>query len=183
MDCGGNVGLLSDSFNSDEITPSSPVQYLGRKLAPFNPINVACALIALEMLDVRSMCSESILYDLGCGDGRVLMEACKVNTGIRAVGVEYDLNLCERARESIQKNGFDSRATVFHVNILNADIADAGAIFVYLVPEGIRAIKEMLLSALDRNVRIVTYVFSIPDLIPTRVEIYKASTKLYLYSR
>lgn len=178
-----NAELISDSVSSNDITPSSPVQYLGRKLAPFNPINVPCALIALEMLDVGSMPNESILYDLGCGDGRVLMEACKVNTGIRAVGVEYDLNLCERARENIRKNGLDSRAFVVHANIMDADTADAVSIFVYLVPEGLRAIKEMLLSALDRNVKIVTYVFSIPGITPTRVEIYKGSTKLYLYSR
>ena len=166
-----------------EITPSSSTQYLGRKLAPFNPINIACAILALEMLDVKSMSSGSVLYDLGCGDGRVLMEACKINIGVRAVGVEYDVNLCERARGNINMNGYSSRVTVLHANVMNADIADASAVFVYLVPEGIRAIEEILLSALDRNVKIVTYVFSIPNITPTRVVIYKGSTKLYLYSR
>jgi precorrin-6B methylase 2 len=158
-------------------------QFIGLKLAPFNPINTDGLKVALEMLAVGEMTADSIFYDLGCGDGRVLVEACKVNKVIRAVGVEYDMSLCTRARAIIEKDGFSSRATVLHDNVLNIDINEASAIFIYLVPDGIKALKDVLLSALERGVRVVTYVFSIQGLKPARVEIYKESTKLYLYTK
>jgi precorrin-6B methylase 2 len=162
---------------------SSSDHYVGVKLAPFNPINVACATIALQMLEVGSLTAGSKFYDLGCGDGRVLIEACKINDSIYAVGIDYDLSLCARALRNIRDNGYDLQATVLHENVMDADLENASSLFIYLVPEGIRAIEEKLLAALARDVKIVTYVFSIPDLQPTRIEIYKGSTKLYLYTK
>mmetsp|Transcript_30361 Transcript_30361/g.29007 ORF Transcript_30361/g.29007 Transcript_30361/m.29007 type:complete len:178 (-) Transcript_30361:298-831(-) len=158
-------------------------EFIGVKLAPFNPINVSALTIAFEMLQIEKLSEGSILYDLGCGDGRVLVEACKMNGLLRAIGVEYDLSLYIRAAENIRKNGFDSRAIVIHDNVLNISFKDASAIFVYLVPEGIKAILEVLLEALGKNVLIVTYVFSIPNIKPVKTILYKESTKLYLYSK
>lgn len=169
------MNLISD--------PNLPDQFVGLKLAPFNPINNDGLKVALEMLDIKELSATSILYDLGCGDGRVLIEACKTNGSIRAVGVEYDLSLCIRARENISRDGFNLRAKVLHGNVMDISIDDASVIFIYLVPKGIVALSDVLKGALANNVRIVTYVFSIPSLIPSRVEIYKGSTKLYLYTR
>ena len=158
-------------------------QFVGLKLAPFNPINIDCLKVALEMLGVKKLSAMSKLYDLGCGDGRVLIEACKINDFLLVVGVEYDLSLCIRARENIASNGFDLRAKVFHSNVMDVDISDASVIFIYLVPDGIRALSDSLTVALANDVKIVTYVFSIPGLMPSRVEVYKGSTKLYLYTK
>lgn len=158
-------------------------QYVGEKLAPFNPINKDGLIVALNMLDVVTLIPDSVFYDLGCGDGRALVEACRMNGYISAVGIEYDLSLCGRAREIIMAEGYESRAQVVHGNVIGCKIDNASAIFIYLVPEGLKALKNDLLAALERNVRIVTYVFSIPGLKPARVEVYKSSTKLYLYTR
>jgi precorrin-6B methylase 2 len=158
-------------------------EFIGLKLAPFNPINISALTIVFEMLQIEKLSEGSILYDLGCGDGRVLVEACKTNDLLRAIGVEYDLSLYIRATENIRKNCFDSRASIIHDNVLNVSFKDASAIFVYLVPEGIKAISEVLLEALGKNVLIVTYVFSIPKIKPVKTILYKESTKLYLYSR
>jgi hypothetical protein len=67
--------------------------------------------------------------------------------------------------------------------VVDCDITTATAIFVYLVPTGIALIRAALEEAIERGVRVVTYVFSIPGLEPKRVELFKKSTKLYLYSR
>ena len=158
-------------------------KFVGQKLAPFNPINKDGLIVALDMLGVKTMAPNSIFYDLGCGDGRALIEACRMNDSISAVGIEYDLSLCLRAREMIMIDGFQSRAVVFHDNVIGCCMDDASTIFVYLVPEGIKALRTELISALEKNVRIVTYVFSIPGIEPSRVEIYKGSTKLYLYTK
>eukprot|EP01041_Mallomonas_annulata_P004091 gene4091-8133_t len=148
---------------------------LGPKLAPYNPTNHDAVKIALGLLDLLP---SDILYDLGCGDARLLIEGCKMfDSGPRCIGVEYDSALCERAIENIQANGLNERITIIHANVLDADFSDATAIFIYLVPEGIIAIKEKLLSLIGRGTRVVTYVFSIPDLEPKKM---REILKLYV---
>lgn len=153
---------------------------VGAKLAPFNPTNPECVLVALGMLRLED---DDVLYDLGCGDGRFLIQGCAQIPLLRAVGIDYDAQLCERAREGVIKAGLADRVSIFHENVIDSDFTQATALFVYLVPAGIAAIRPALEAALTRGARIVTYVFSIPGLAPARLEVYKQSTKLYLYDR
>ena len=158
---------------------------LGPKLAPYNPTNVECIILALRMLGLGD---NEHLFDLGCGDGRFMIEAIRGNNHLRAVGIEYDLNLCIRARENVSKSlDLDQaeRCKVIHENVIDTDLNDATAIFIYLVPEGMKALRETLIQVLSKEngVRIVTYVFSIPGLVPQETKIYKGSTKLYLYTK
>jgi precorrin-6B methylase 2 len=67
---------------------------LGRKLAPYNPTNAECVSLALELLDIRD---NDILYDLGCGDGRFLVQVhlhvyrfCEITLGIKTIW--YSIN-------------------------------------------------------------------------------------------
>ena len=153
---------------------------VGVKCAPFNPTHVECVGLALEMLSLNE---NEVLFDLGCGDGRFLIEGCRLHESIRGIGIEYDSLLCVRARAAIEAAGLSLRIDVHHQNVVDCDITTATAIFVYLVPTGIALIRAALEEAIERRVRVVTYVFSIPGLEPKRVEIFKKSTKLYLYSR
>lgn len=67
--------------------------------------------------------------------------------------------------------------------MLNIDLSPATAIFVYLVPTGMSLLRPALETAiLDRGCRVLSYVFSVPGLRPNRVELYKKSTKLHLYT-
>lgn len=198
---------------------------IGEKLAPFNPTSdEACRIALVDLLQIKE---GDILYDLGCGDARLLVYACKlfntttskgeegavldniavekeevsgnkVDTAIvattitstpaaaypiRCVGVEYDLVYVNKARKLLSDNLIgEEQVSILHDNVLNIDFSEANAIFVYLVPDGMRALRQQLIMALERDVRIVTYVFSIPDLTPTDVKIYKGITKIYLYT-
>ena len=157
---------------------------LGPKLAPYNPTNVECITMALTMLGLGD---HEYLFDLGCGDGRFMIEAIRRNNNVRAIGIEYDLNLCIRAQDNVSKSlnvEQAERCKVVHENVLNTDLSDATAIFIYLVPEGMKALRETLIELLkkEKGVRIVTYVFSIPGLVPQETQVYKGSTKLYLYT-
>jgi tRNA A58 N-methylase Trm61 len=152
---------------------------LGVTCAPFNPTNADCIALALDMLEVRE---GDVVFDLGCGDGRFLVQGCEKVAGISGVGIEYDSALCERARALVRTAGLTERVTILHQNVLDCDISSATAIFVYLVPTGMAAIRAVLEEAIGRGVRVVTYVFSIPGMTPERVEVYKKSTKLHLYT-
>mmetsp|Transcript_14169 Transcript_14169/g.23578 ORF Transcript_14169/g.23578 Transcript_14169/m.23578 type:complete len:202 (+) Transcript_14169:1-606(+) len=154
----------------------------GVKLAPFNPAGEEVILTAIELLRLTD--NGALVYDLGCGDARFLVKVSQLFPSIRSIGVEYDQNIYIRACELVQNSGASSEQQIqlLHDNVLNIPFeADADAIFVYLVPQGMKLLRDRLLIALARGARIVTYVFSIPDLEPTEVRLYKSSTKIYLY--
>lgn len=156
---------------------------IGDKLAPYNPTNIEAVHVAIKMLDIKE---SDIVFDLGCGDGRFLIEVCKYlpSVNIKCFGVEYDSDLCTRARELIaQQSDMVDRIKIIHDNVVNVNFAaTATVLFIYLVPEGILRLKENIIAALNNGARVVTYVFSIPGLTPKEVVVYKQSTKIYLYS-
>ena len=158
---------------------------VGEKLAPYNPTNIDACHMALKMMN---LCDDDVLYDLGCGDGRMLIEAWKEGRdeiSFRAVGVEYDGALCNRARENVESSGFsEAQISIVHDNVLNVDFTEATVLFIYLVPAGMAAIRDCIIRAMrERNVRVITYVFSLSGLEPVDVQVYKQSTKIYSYDR
>ena len=81
---------------------------VGEKLAPFNPTSDAAIDIALEFL---SLSIEDNLYDLGCGDGRLLIRACEAFR-CRGVGIEYDSRFYERAIQSVEEHQLTDQVLV-----------------------------------------------------------------------
>ena len=156
---------------------------VGVKLAPYNPTNIDAIHTAIRMLQIQD---SDVIYDLGCGDGRFLIEVCKLNpdfSRIKCFGIEYDHDLCCLASKMVDDLNFNNRIQIIHDNVLNVNFTeDATVLFIYLVPEGMLRLKESLIISLNKGARILTYVFSIPGLTPKEVIIYKESTKLYLYS-
>jgi hypothetical protein len=113
---------------------------------------------------------------------RFLVQACQRVAGLRCFGVEYDSALCERARANVASSGLSSgQVSILHQSVLDADLSQATALFVYLVPEGIAKLRPALLQAMQRGARVVTYVFSVPDLPPADMVLYRNVMKVYLY--
>ena len=127
------------------------------ELAPFNPTPPSAVDVALDMLGVGA---GDVLYDLGCGDGRLVVAAAA--RGARAVGVELDAKFADKARAAVDAAGAGDLATVICGDALAADLADATKIFVYLVPSGLRTIEPTLAAARDRGVAVVAYTFAVP---------------------
>jgi hypothetical protein len=163
----------------------------GPKLAPFNPSGDVVIATALRLLQLRPA---DVLYDLGCGDARLLLAAADpaaapagCAAAARCVGVEYDGAVYARALarvaayEKERCPGVGARVEVRHGNALTTDVGEASALFVYLVPAGMKQVKPKLLEAMARGARVVTYIFSLPGLVPDAVELYKG-TKIYLYT-
>ncbi len=74
------------------------------------------------------------------------------------------------------------QVSILHQNVLDADISAATALFVYLVPEGMVLVKDRLAELVAAGSRVVSYVFSIPGMVPTRIVTYKKVMKIYLYT-
>lgn len=137
---------------------------VAEKLAPFNP-TPPCAVE--QALDALAVGPGDVLYDLGCGDGRLLVAAAL--RGARAVGVEYEQRFVERARQAAAEAAMVPLIEVLHADACSVDLAPATKIFVYLVPAGLRLVAPALHAALARGVPIASYTFSLPELEPLAV--------------
>lgn len=157
---GSNPSMSVSSSCDSEQGPS----HLGVKLAPFNPTHELGLAIAIDLLKLTPA---DVLADIGCGDARLLVQA-SLQCGTRGIGIEYDATLCEKARTRIGLAGV-TNIQVFHADATTFDYSEASAIFVYLLPQGLRAIQPKLCEALARGARIVSYVFAIPDLVACEV--------------
>jgi precorrin-6B methylase 2 len=132
------------------------------RLAPFNPTSDASIEAALELLALKD--GERVL-DVGCGDARFLVAAAK-RTTCTGEGVEWDEALVERGAASIEREGLGDRVRLRCGDATVLDWGEPDAIFLYLVPDGLRRIAPQVRAHLLRGARIVTNIFSIPELVP-----------------
>ncbi|KAF4321038.1 hypothetical protein BBO99_00000798 [Phytophthora kernoviae] len=115
---------------------------------------------ALELVHAQS---SDVLYDLGCGDGRLVIEAAKT-FGVRAVGVEIDPNRAQEARNAAARAGVGHLVTVHEANALEFDIpSDATIVFLFLITRGLSLVRPKL-DKLTQNCRVITYLYRIPNL-------------------
>lgn len=170
----------ANSSTSSSTTVTVEESKIGVKLAPFNPTHPDAIEIAINLLE---FVEGDIVYDLGCGDGRFLIQACQKFPFLTCYGIEYDRDLCTKAIALISANNLTSQINIIHNNVLDVDISNATVLFIYLVPEGILKLKDTLISALMRGSRIATYVFSVPGLKPVETVLYKNAVKIYFYTK
>jgi precorrin-6B methylase 2 len=134
------------------------------------------------MLNIQK---NDVVYDVGCGKGSFLIEAAKqVERCERFVGIEYDEALWKCCKENVEKCHLEDRVRVVKADATKYDFSDATAMFLYLVPNGLRAIYSDLEKRLLGGCKIVSYTFSIPNLKPVKeISTTKAGLKLRLYDR
>lgn len=114
------------------------------------------------------------VYDLGCGDGRILAAAAKF--GAKAIGLELPiLNFwfCKIFR----RNNVEMRFK----NFFNADFSDADVVYMFLSPSAHNKMGEMLAKQMKPGSRIITYVWPIESLTPIRADKIPSRPDLYLY--
>ena len=146
---------------------------------PGEGVAVACDLLRLTSADT--------VYDVGCGDGRFLVEAAK--RGATCVGVEIDAARAAEARAAVEAAGVSDGAAVVVGNGLEVDLSGATAVFLYLIPRGLRLIAPRLLEiARSRPLRVVSYMAPLPGVGPpakkatcTPAHQPSAAWPLYLY--
>eukprot|EP00968_Pinguiococcus_pyrenoidosus_P010218 scaffold803_cov310-Pinguiococcus_pyrenoidosus.AAC.131 len=151
----------------------------GPYLAPFLP---SSEIVQRESLRMLELTSDAVLYDIGCGDARLLVEAARQH-GCQGIGIDYDEAIVLKARESVAQSGLADAIAILHENALETDLRAAHRIFVYLMPKGMAALRTTFVRILSEGGRIVSYVFSIPDLEPVEKLQPEPMTNLYLYTK
>lgn len=122
-----------------------------------------------KMLEMAGVKPNEVVYDLGCGDGRVLFTAVEKYRA-KAVGIEIDPKLVEQTREQAQKMSMGNRVKVVQGNLLDADLSDADVVTLYLLTQANDKLRPHLEKMLHPGARVVSYDFAVPGWKPKAVE-------------
>jgi precorrin-6B methylase 2 len=133
-----------------------------------------------EMLKLAKVKSGDVLYDLGCGDGRIVITAAK-QYGIRAVGIDINPERIAEATENARKAGVLDKVKFIQGDLFEANFKDASVMTLYLLPAVNLKLKPKLLTDLKPGTRIVSHSFDMGDWVPEKtVDIdYR---KIYLWT-
>lgn len=126
-----------------------------RTLAPFVPTP---QVVVTHMLELAAVGPDDVVYDLGSGDGRILIMAAQ-DYKARAVGVEISKPLVEDTIQRVQALGIDDKVTVIHQNMLDADLSGASVVTVYLMTSSNEQLKPKLERELEPGARVVSHDF------------------------
>ena len=149
------------------IGAAAPSQNGGRNLAPYYPTP---GIVVEKMLQLAGLKAGEKIYDLGSGDGRiVIMAAQKFHA--EAIGVEIDPNLVKQSVERIRKLGLVRSARIIQGDLLQQTYGSADVVTVYLMPEAMDAqVQPMLDRQLKKGARVVAHDFEFRNWTAEKVE-------------
>lgn len=115
-----------------------------------------------EMLKLANVQKSDILYDLGCGDGRIVVTAAK-KFGTRGVGIDINPVRIEEARANAKKNGVEHLVQFIEQDLFEAKISDATVVTLFLLPSVNLKLRPKLLADLKPGTRVVSNTFDMGD--------------------
>ncbi len=154
------------------------------KLAPYYPTPET---VVEKMLQFGELKSGEKMFDLGSGDGRVvIMAAQKFHAD--ATGIEFDKDLWKRSTEKIKSLGLAAKARVINGDIMKQNYSSADLITVYLLPSSNDKIRPILEKQLKKGARVVSHDFEFAGWTAEKIENIEddgegRSHTLYLYRR
>lgn len=120
-----------------------------------------------KMLELAEVKKGELIYDLGCGDGRIVVTAAKTY-GCKAVGYDIDPQRVKESLENVEKNNVGHLVTIEKKDIFTLDLSDANVITLYLLPElNVKLIPQ--LKKLKPGSRIVSHDFRMRGVKPDEV--------------
>jgi SAM-dependent methyltransferase len=137
-----------------------------QKLAPYvqTPQDVV-----ERMLQIAQVGRNDVVYDLGCGDGRLVITAAK-KYGARGVGVDFDLNRVKESQANAEKSGVEALVEFKQQDALTVDVSPATVVTLYLLTSSNLKLRPILTRALRPGARIVSHQFGMGDWRPEMQE-------------
>ena len=140
-----------------------------------------------KMLEMAKVTKDDLLYDLGCGEGAIVIEAAK-KIGCRCVGFEIEPGRVRKARANVDANNVGNLVRIEQKDIFTLDLSPANVITLYLLP----SLNVKLIPQLDKlkpGSRIVSHDFDMQGVTPDQVADveapsngYGSSHKVYLWT-
>ena len=134
------------------------------KLAPFVPTPQS---VVEMMLTMAGISKDDIVYDLGSGDGRIVITAAK-KYGAKGVGFEIDDDLIQEAREKARTEGVSHLVDFRKQDVMTVDLSPATVVTLYLLPEANLRLRPRILSQLRVGARVVSHNYDMGDWAPLR---------------
>jgi SAM-dependent methyltransferase len=120
-----------------------------------------------EMLRLADIKPGDLLYDLGCGDGRIVIAAAK-KYEIKAVGIDIDPNRIAESNENAKKEGVADKVQFIQQDLFQADFRNATVVTMYLLTSVNRRLRPKLLAELRPGTRLVSHSFSMGEWKPDK---------------
>jgi SAM-dependent methyltransferase len=138
----GLIALLS--YSTRDIAPD---------LAPFYPTPM---IVVDRMLEMAQIGPDDVVYDLGCGDGRIVIAAA-IRYGARGVGVEYDPEVAQRAIDNVHNSGVEDLVTIIVGDAMKVDVSAASVVTLYLLPESNVKLRPILEASLSPGSLVISH--------------------------
>ncbi|MCY4187611.1 MAG: class I SAM-dependent methyltransferase, partial [Bryobacterales bacterium] len=151
-----------------------------RSVAPYVPMPWH---VVDRVIEVAEVSPDDVVYDLGAGDGRILLRAAK-NRGARGIGYEINPALVEEARSAIRAAGVQERVEVREGDFFEADLRPATVVTLFLITAAQRQLRPKLLEELRPGTRVACYKWEIPGWNPSKtvtVPVSGAAHPIYVY--
>ena len=160
----------------------APLDAQSRNLAPYVPTPPD---VVERMLALANVGPRDVVFDLGCGDGRIVIAAAQ-KFGARGVGVDIDANLINQAEANAKAAGVERRVKFLVQDAMTVDVSDATVITLYLLSASNVKLRPILTRQLRRGARIVSHSFAMGDWEPDVVDTFRdesgTSRTLYLWN-
>ncbi|MFX0108492.1 MAG: SAM-dependent methyltransferase [Candidatus Hodarchaeota archaeon] len=130
-----------------------------------------------NMLEFAEVNNEDVLYDLGSGDGRIIIMAAK-EFGAQSIGIEVDPLRVMWSRFAIRRHGLEQKVNVIRKDFFKTDIGDATVVALYQGHKINKKIRKKLASNLKPGTRVVSYRFILDGWEPTKTN---EDSSIYLY--
>lgn len=134
--------------------------------------------VVQEMLRLADLEEDDIVYDLGCGDGRILIEAA-VQHGIKGYGVDIDPERIKESRQNAADAGVDHLLEFHQQDLFQTDIRDASVVMLYLLPSVNIKLRPKLLKELRPGTRIISHDFDMNEWLPDKTSEVMAEGKMH----
>ena len=121
-----------------------------------------------EMLKVANVTKDDVVYDLGSGDGRIVITAVKKYGAKRGVGVDINPERIREANANAQAAGVTDRVKFVEQDLFEMDLKDATVVTLYLLPDVNLKLRPKLLRELKPGTRIVSHAFDMGDWTPEK---------------
>jgi ribosomal protein L11 methylase PrmA len=122
-----------------------------------------------RMLSVAEVTSQDTVFDLGCGDGRIVITAAK-KYGAHGVGIDIDKDRIAESKRNARDAGVSSLVRFEQGDILKADVSTATVVTLYLVSSANLKLRPILTQQLKPGARIVSHAFGMGDWQPDKVD-------------
>jgi protein-L-isoaspartate O-methyltransferase len=158
------IGALFFQAPAQAPSQQDYAQPAGDKLAPYYPTPET---IVERMLELGELKAGEKMYDLGSGDGRIVIMAAR-KYHAEAVGVELDNDLVVQSSEKIKELGLQKTARIIYGDILKQNYSSANLITIYLLPESNIMVRPVLESQLKKGTRVVAHDFEVGGWTPVK---------------